>query len=101
MGEETTVDRVVATHTPFGCVGSHKNMEQQSQGWCESDATNRWFRLYEKKEFAFFLMYRNQNIEQKWGVFTTWFYQKVEQYGGFPSVIISSGFDGTLKFHTL
>ena len=33
---------------------SHKNMEQQSQGWCESEAGNRRFRLYEKKEFAFF-----------------------------------------------
>ena len=53
-GKDNSSNEGAATHTPFGCVGSHKNMEQQAQGWCESDATNRWFRLYEKKEFAFF-----------------------------------------------
>jgi hypothetical protein len=53
---------------------------------------------FTKKKSLLFSMYRNQNIKQKWGVFTTWFYQKVDENGGFPSVIISSGFDGTLKF---
>jgi hypothetical protein len=60
-------------------------MEQQSQGWCESDATNRWFGLNEKK--CAFLDVPEPEHETK--------------MGGPTAHVISSGNDETLKFHTL
>ena len=100
-GAKTTVETKVRLPThPLGAWVATKTWSSSHKDGARVMPQTGGFGCVEKRSLLF-SMYRNQNIEQKWGVWTTWLYQKVEQYGGFPSVIISSGFDGTFKFHTL